>query len=567
MKKKIRMMSILLLLALVPLFTAVIISIMVSVDHMKSSTEDEIENTLRAAGYTLLETFDSMDAGKYRLEDDLLYKGDVCLTDHLEIVDFIKEKAGVECTLFYGDTRYLTTIMNEDGSRMLLTKCSDEVKDTVLGKGNTYFAKNITIGGQDYYGYYIPIEENNTVTGMIFTGKPSSDLTKAINSFSTYMVLITIAMVAVISVLAFIIGRMISKMIKNLRDETVTLSEGNLGSMAENRNKIRELYELSEATGKLRQQLVTVVKTISECSGTIDASVENVDSSLTGCSHAVNDLSTAMGELAYAAQSMAGSVEKQAGDMNEISDGITDIAESSQSTKNVTETVSQVSNTAKGHLEHLLEANGYTTKSTGDVISSITSVKTAVEDIISAVQIIMDISDQTNLLSLNASIEAAHAGEAGKGFAVVADEIKKLADQSNTSAKQIEQIIDKVVEKTKECTEFAEQIKDAVSNEEAALKDVENSFEDVDENISKASASVDQIAGIVEIVDRNKVSIIDAINNLSAISEENAASAEEANASTEELRANVEEVANEAGTLKNVVKELNESIAFFKLEH
>lgn len=565
MKKKPSIIIILLSLALVPAILAIAVNLITSSSYMKSTTETEIEGTLMATGYTLLETFDSIDEGKYWLSGSLLYKGGANLSESLDVVDFIKEKTDIECTLFFGDTRYLTTVINEDGSRMLMTQCSDTVKEIVLNQGNTYFAKNIDIGGQDYYGFYIPIEQEGSVVGMIFTGKPSTELTGAMNKFVSYILLVTAGLLIVIIAIAFLIGRIIAKRIQVLRDETVMLSEGNLNFETENKNNIRELYEVSDAANKLRTQLVDVVQMILSCSNTVDTSVTRVDDSLSNCAQAVKDLSTTMEEFAYGAQSMASSVEKQAFDMSEISNGITEIVDSSQSTKAVTENVTTVSRTAKANLEDLLKANTYTTASAENVITSISSVSDAVQQITTAAQMIMDISDQTNLLSLNASIEAARAGEAGRGFAVVAGEIQKLAEQSNSSAQQIQSIIEEITLKTEECTKIAGQIQDAVSKEADALKSVNSSFDDVEGNITEASNAVNKITEIVSVVDKSKVSVLDSVSDLSGISEENAASAEEANASTEELRANVEEVASEANELKNVIEQLNNSVAFFHL--
>lgn len=565
MKKKSSITLILLLLCLLPAILSIAVNVFTSYNYIRSTTENEIENMLKATGYSMLQNLNSLDSGTYRLSGDVLFKGGTNLSNSMDIIDDMKEKAGVEYTLFYGDTRYMTTVIDETGNRALMTQCSDSVKEIVLNKGNTYFAKNITIGGQDYYGYYIPIEQKGSVVGMMFTGKSSAELKASTNSFLIYILLVCLGLMVVIVVVAYIVGRLIAKQIRLIRDSTVMLSQGNLNFHIDNSNKIRELYDVAEAAEKLRAQLVDVVQMILDCAGTVDNSVNHVDGSLGNCAQAVKDLSTTMEELAYGAQSMAGSVEKQAFDMDEISKNISEIAESSQATQNATKTVTEVSRTAKTDLNELLDANKYTTTSADNVITSISSVSDAVKQITVAAQMIMDISDQTNLLSLNASIEAARAGEAGRGFAVVAGEIQKLAEQSNSSAQQIQSIIEEITSKTEECTRIAGQIQDAVSKEADALNSVNSSFEDVDGNIGLAAGAFSKISDLVGIVDKNKISVLDSVSDLSGISEENAASAEEANASTEELRANIEEVAQQAEELKNVIEKLNESVSFFHL--
>ncbi|MDE5932280.1 MAG: cache domain-containing protein [Lachnospiraceae bacterium] len=566
MKKKSSIIAILLLFCLIPSIVSIAVNVITSYDYMNTAAENEIEGTLQTAGYTLIEAFNAIDSGKFWLSGKLLYKGGVNLTENLSIIDSIKEKTGVECTLFYGDTRYITTVLDENGNRMLLTQCSDTVREIVLNQGNSYFAKNIDIGGRDYYGYYIPIEQEGKIAGMIFTGKPSDSLTTTTGEFLFYILTVCAVLIVIIVILVFLIGRIIARRIQILRDDMVMLSEGNLNFQSSHKNnKIREIHEAAEAAEKLRSQLVEVVQTIQNCSDTVNTSVTHVNSSLGSCTQAVKDLSTTMDELSYGAQSMAGSVEKEAFDMSEISESISDIAQSSQATKTVTENITAVSHTAKGSLDELLGANSYTTASAENVISSISSVSDAVAQITTAAQMIMDISDQTNLLSLNASIEAARAGEAGRGFAVVAGEIQKLAEQSNSSAQQIQSIIEEITSKTEECSKISGQIQEAVSREAEALRSVNSNFDDVENHIADAAEAVNKITEIVNAVEKNKVSVVDSISDLSGISEENAASAEEANASTEELRANIEEVAQEADELKAVIERLNNSVAFFKL--
>lgn len=565
MNKKPSIIFILLLLCLLPALLSISVTVITSSRYMKTTTENEIESMLKVTGYSLLQTFDSLDKGTYRLSGDNLFKGGTNLSTSTDTVDYIKEISGVDCTIFYGDTRYLTTITDGSGNRVLLTQCTDKVKEIVLEQGNTYFARNVNIGGQNYYGYYIPIEQKDSVVGMMFTGKPSAELTAATNSYLVYILLIGLVLLVFIVAVAFVVGKMITKQIHIIRDATVMLSKGNLTLEINDKNRIRELSDVAQAAESLRTQLVNVVEMILSCAGTVDHSVSSVDDSLSNCAKAVKDLSATMDELSSGAQSMSDSVDKQSHDMNEISENITQIAESSKATREVTETVTRVSNTAKAALNDLLKANKYTTTSADNVIVSITSVSNAVNQITTAAKMIMDISGQTNLLSLNASIEAARAGEAGRGFAVVAGEIQTLAEQSNSSAKQIQSIIEEITSKTAECTKIAAQIQDAVIKEADALKSVSHSFEDVDGNIAEAAGAVNTISDIVEIVDRNKISVLDSVTSLSGISEENAASAEEANVSTDELRANIEDVAKQADELKSVIEQLNNCVAFFQI--
>ena len=198
--------------------------------------------------------------------------------------------------------------------------------------------------------------------------------------------------------------------------------------------------------------------------------------------------------------------------------------------------------------------------------SQIDVTSKSVEAIRKFVDIIKEIAAQTNLLSLNATIEAAHAGEAGKGFAVVASEIRDLAEQSAKSATEIETTIDNL---SKNYVLIIQKIGVITSNVEDQNKKIdatEKSFGNLEEIIKNTVDQIQEIATLTENLNKEKNGIIDSICSLSAISEENSASAQQTMAGIEELNAVVAQVFEKSNEVSENAKELLEEVNIFRVE-
>ena len=211
------------------------------------------------------------------------------------------------------------------------------------------------------------------------------------------------------------------------------------------------------------------------------------------------------------------------------------------------------------------EYNYKTVEAIYKVSENVKATDDSVNAIAAAVDLITSIASQTNLLSLNASIEAARAGEAGRGFAVVASEISKLSDESNASAKRIQDIIQELSNDSKHSMQLMEEVRQTLQQQQEKLNATKMQFEDVITDIKSSRRDTNTINEQTKDCDEARQTVVGIIENLSAISEENAAATEETTASMEELNATITLVANSATALKGLAVSLEEDTKFFKL--
>lgn len=316
----------------------------------------------------------------------------------------------------------------------------------------------------------------------------------------------------------------------------------------------------------LRNELVGVVKKITGQSRELYDASQTLSISASETSISVEQVEKAISEIAQGATSQAQETQTATENVIVMGNMIEETNEEVEKLRASMRTMRDAGNTAMDILKELNAVN-QKTKDAMQVIYEQTNVTNeSALKIKEATNIITEIAEETNLLSLNASIEAARAGEQGRGFAVVAAQIQKLAEQSNESARQIEEIINILIEESQKSVETMEEVKVVIEKQNENVANTENAFQNVKNGIDNSIEGIRTIAGKTEKLDEARVRVVDVVQNLTAIAQENAASTEETSASAAEVGAIMTNIAENASQLNQIANELEESVKQFITE-
>ncbi|MDE6908950.1 MAG: methyl-accepting chemotaxis protein [Lachnospiraceae bacterium] len=369
--------------------------------------------------------------------------------------------------------------------------------------------------------------------------------------------------VLVVILTLFVIAS-VQKSIKKFDGTLSHITEGEIMIKADT-NDGNEFDVFGRSLNKMTDKLSQVIGNVKEYGIELQRSGAELAEMSRSSEETSGNIDAAVSDIALGATNQAGDVETSTNEivnLGELMDTMdTDIAELDETSVNM----KQASDEAVMILGELSRSNGNMTDGIHKIASQITKTNESVKEIEEAAALISSIADQTNLLSLNASIEAARAGEAGRGFAVVASEIQQLADQSNKSADSIFGIISNLINEFKETLDIMTEVETATSEQNDKLSETQKQFAIVKEGIAQSRDKTAVIKGA--IVECNKVrgTVSEIMLNLSAISEENAASATETAASMQKLNHTISELLRESQKLMAISAQLEQDMTFFRL--
>lgn len=414
--------------------------------------------------------------------------------------------------------------------------------------------------GTTKYSAYTILNNENI---LVLTADESEALA-GITTVTGVAVGISAIVVLLAIIICFILGRRLMRPLVKVSTIIEEIANGDInadfGMVKETNDEIGLIIEKMK---ELTQSLGSIVGKIRNSSDTMSANSYELNDTSSQTLAANNEISKAVEDVAEGSTGMAASISKINENLLEMSNETKDINASVDEIKNQTVAVQDSSKIMNDKIKSMQDSSHKMDEGISAISKRIETVNTTVDKVSNIVSVIEEISSETNLLSLNASIEAARAGDAGKGFAVVAQEIRVLSDNTNTELENIKQIISSLVEECRYCVQASGTIVEDNAKQKEEIKAVLDEFGALDEQIQKTAEKADEIEELVTAMIELNDDITKSSNSLTDVSAANAAATEEMNANIEELNAMMNGVSEMAGNMNDESDGLKEALSFF----
>lgn len=490
--------------------------------------------------------------------------------DDLDYDGYAKDLSGVK--LEGMDSSYMYVVQN-DGTMLYhptKEKVGQPVENAVIkgvvnqlqdGKKPGTTVVEYDFNGTTKYSAYTILNNENI---LVLTADESEALS-GITTVTAASVGISTIVVLIAIIISFIMGRRLMRPLVKVSTIIEDVANGNIEadfSVVKESND--EIGLIIEKMKELTQSLGSIVGKIRNSSDTMSSNSYELNDTSSQTLAANNEISKAVEDVAEGSTGMAASISKINENLLEMSNETKDINASVDEIKNQTVAVQDSSKIMNDKIKSMQDSSHKMDEGISAISKRIETVNTTVDKVSNIVSVIEEISSETNLLSLNASIEAARAGDAGKGFAVVAQEIRVLSDNTNTELENIKQIISSLVEECRYCVQASGTIVEDNAKQKEEIKAVLDEFGSLDEQIQKTAEKAEEIEELVTAMIELNDDITKSSNSLTDVSAANAAATEEMNANIEELNAMMHGVSEMAGHMNDESDGLKEALSFFR---
>ena len=550
------------LLVLLAIVVSVVLILVATVPAAQSRLQGTVKNYM----------LDMAKAYGASLDEEITYNGEDKILNAETLGDMVgsAKVTGIESSYAYVVTKDGTMMYHPTEEKIGKPVENEVVKGLVAqiqdGKVPTAAVTDYLFNGEIKYASYYVSKTDGTPFILVISAD-ENEVVAPVKSILTRAILFGLLIAIAIMVIEALLIRkslrpvvMLEEIINRMSQLDVRQNE-TLDRLAKRSD---EFGVMSKAIQGLQQQLDHTVVTIKGQSEKIFSSSDTMMKSATNMSETTSQVDQAVSDIAQGATSQADSTQKATDTVVRIGEMIEAATAAVAQLDTVSKQMTEAQNTASGILNDLDEINKQTTDAVDEIARQTDQTNESAAKIQEVTSLISSIAEETNLLSLNASIEAARAGEAGRGFAVVAEEIGKLEEQSNQSAKQIEDIIAQLVADSSRSVRTMETVREITSRQSEDIGKTNEAFGKITEGIAASNECVSNISNQMRDMDLARAEVVDTVESLSAIAEENAASTQESSASVTQINEIAGDIRESSGNLRDIAEVLRNNMNEFK---
>ncbi|WP_350345089.1 methyl-accepting chemotaxis protein [Proteinivorax tanatarense] len=486
--------------------------------------------------------------------------------EYQTLVNDLANDDEIEYAIFYDQNMEAIAHSNDD---FIGTDMSDDqrISNAILEHERSSQETLYTDDDIPVFDIVSPVEIDGEVLGAVNIGYSMDRVNETIFTMVTTIIGISIAVFLILGATFFLITSRSVKTLSKIKSFVEQLGRGNFKtSIDEELLKDKsEFGEIAEALNQTHKNNKDMIQDITNRSKSLADSSNNLEKISENSSRSSSEISGAVEQIATGATGQAEETQTGAVNVQELGETMDVNREKMEDLNTFIDKITALKDTGVKTVNTLVEDAENSDNATKNLSTLITKTNDSASTITDAIENIGSIAQQTNLLALNASIEAARAGEAGKGFAVVADEIRKLAEQSNSFSEEITNVISNLKEETDMGVNTVRELEETMKNQTESVKSTYSQFDSIATSLEEMEQVIQYVNDSSDEMNKKRKEIINVIDNLAAISEENAASTEEVSASMESQSQAIEEILKASESLSKLADEMKKKVEQFEV--